>query len=317
MEQEYEIVKHLQLEDLNIFLVNMTYRRLHVHKEFEICMVLAGSLKVYERQGYISLGRGDIVLFNPRQAHELHSLTENTVLLSIQISGNFCRKIYPDIRLLEFEENILTLDKYEREQKARLCGSILNLAKFYFLNEPGYNFFCMSSLFELWGILINYYPWHIITEKEKAERYNKSNRLEHIMAYIDAHFTEKILLTDIAEEEHLSLNYLSHFFKDMIGMSFQQYVALLRFDRARRLVEHTSMSITTICMECGFSDYRYLNNIYKKQLGYTPIEYRNSHAVTDGYIEKKATDLENMQEFYSREESLKLLKIAETQGIFI
>ena len=137
------------------------------------------------------------------------------------------------------------------------------------------------------------------------------------MAYIDAHFTEKILLTDIAEEEHLSLNYLSHFFKDMIGMSFQQYVALLRFDRARRLVEHTSMSITTICMECGFSDYRYLNNIYKKQLGYTPIEYRNSHAVTDGYIEKKATDLENMQEFYSREESLKLLKIAETQGIFI
>ena len=75
------------------------------------------------------------------------------------------------------------------------------------------------------------------------------------------------------------------------------------------------MSITTICMECGFSDYRYLNNIYKKQLGYTPIEYRNSHAVTDGYIEKKATDLENMQEFYSREESLKLLKIAETQGI--
>ena len=38
-------------------------------------------------------------------------------------------------------------------------------------------------------------------------------------------------------------------FKDMIGMSFQQYVALLRFDRARRLVEHTSMSITTICME--------------------------------------------------------------------
>ena len=120
---------------------------------------------------------------------------------------------------------------------------------------------------------------------------------------------EKILLSDIADMENLSLYYLSHLFKETLGLSFQQYVALLRFERARKMVEQTNKSLTEISMECGFSDYRYLNKIYQKQLGYTPIEYRNSHM--DHFPEKAEEDLTNMQRFYTEEDSLKILELAE------
>lgn len=49
MKEEYEIVEHSQIEDLNIFLVEMTYRCPHMHREFEICMILSGEVAVYTR----------------------------------------------------------------------------------------------------------------------------------------------------------------------------------------------------------------------------------------------------------------------------
>ena len=134
--------------------------------------------------------------------------------------------------------------------------------------------------------------------------------MSRIMDYVENHYTEKLLLSDISELEGLSVSYLSHFFRDMLGLSFQEYIALRRFERARKMVEQTNRSITEICMECGFSDYRYLNKVYKAQLGYTPMEYRNSHETCPSR-ERKEEDVINTQTFCSVEDSLELLKIAE------
>ena len=37
MRHEYEIVEHPHLEYLNLFLVKLIHRRLHLHREFEWC----------------------------------------------------------------------------------------------------------------------------------------------------------------------------------------------------------------------------------------------------------------------------------------
>lgn len=315
MVKEYEIVKHLQLEDLNIFLVEMTYRTPHMHKEFEICMVLSGVLAVYANQDTRTFQRGDLMVFNPHQTHELHALTEQVLILSIQIASGFCTKVYPDIRRLEFDHMEMETEK-ERCYLHEIRKLALRLGTLYHKKEENYEFFCMSGIYEFFGMLLCTQPWHLITEKEKDERYNKGVRLNRITDYIEAHFTEKIMLTDIAQAEKLSMHYLSHFFKEMLGLSFQEYVALLRFERARKLVERTNKSITEICLECGFSDYRYLNKIYQKQLGYTPMEYRQSHSIYS--VGKKEEIYTRTQErFFSPEDSLKLLELAEKNMLFL
>ena len=44
------------------------------------------------------------------------------------------------------------------------------------------------------------------------------------MDYIDENFRRKLLLGEIARREGLTMPYLSHLFKDTLGMSFQEYL---------------------------------------------------------------------------------------------
>lgn len=60
--------------------------------------------------------------------------------------------------------------------------------------------------------------------------------MQNITQYIDEHYSEKLLLSDIAEHENMDLYYLSHFFKDNFGMSFQNYLLKIRCERARHLL---------------------------------------------------------------------------------
>ena len=308
MKEEYEIVEHSQIEDLNIFLVEMTYRCPHMHREFEICMILSGEVAVYTNRQRQDFRKGDLILFNPRQTHELHGLTENSLILSVQVASGFYKRIYPEISRLEFGR--IALADGDKQLSRRMQSLILKLASAYLKKEEGYEFFCMAYMSEFFGELLRSQPCHLISEKEKSERYTKGKRMSRIMDYVENHFTEKLLLSDISELEGLSVYYLSHFFREMLGISFQEYIALRRFERARKMVEQTNRSITEICMECGFSDYRYLNKIYQKQLGYTPMEYRSSHEISV-LRDRKEEDVINTQTFCSTEDSLEILKIAE------
>ena len=67
--------------------------------------------------------------------------------------------------------------------------------------------------------------------------------MRKITHYIDEHYSEKLLLSDIARKEDLSLTYLSHFFKDYLGLPFQEYLAKIRCEKARQLLLLTGLPI--------------------------------------------------------------------------
>ena len=73
---------------------------------------------------------------------------------------------------------------------------------------------------------------------------------------------------------HVSLCYLSHFFTENFGISFQQYLAKIRCDKARRQLLLTDHSLLTVSIECGFSDPKYFNRAFAAQYGMTPRAYR-------------------------------------------
>ena len=100
------------------------------------------------------------------------------------------------------------------------------------------------------------------------------DRLKRVLSRIQAEFTEKITLRDIAATEGLEMSYLSHFLKDHLGISFQTYLGRLRLEKAVFLVSHTRQRLIDICLECGFSDYRYLYKAFRQEYGCGPEQYR-------------------------------------------
>ena len=94
------------------------------------------------------------------------------------------------------------------------------------------------------------------------------------MDNIDENFRRKLLLGEIARREGLTMPYLSHLFKDTLGMSFQEYLKKRRFEYARSLLLGTRKSLLDISLESGFSDARYMIRMFEGEFGCTPREYR-------------------------------------------
>ena len=122
----------------------------------------------------------------------------------------------------------------------------------------------------LYTSLLSCHPWRVLSEVEKRSKHQKIERINRIIDYIDNRYMDKILLGDLAESEGLSMAYLSHLFMDTFNQSFQQYVAVRRFEKARLMLDQTSLNITEISLSCGFSDPRYMTKIFMKQLGISP-----------------------------------------------
>jgi AraC-like DNA-binding protein len=308
MGNEYEIIDYEQLIGVKLFLVELKYRNLHMHKEFELCLVLEGFLEVYTYKNLTTYHKGSLLLFNPYQPHELRARdNQNVLILSLQVSPRFFSRYYQTLDSLEFD--IYDVSNYCNDTDCKkIQDDMLALSKVYFGKIAFYELLCISHISCIFYRLLNIITSHNITEKEKLHKRTMNERLRYILSYVDDHFMDKILLSDIAEQTGLNLSYLSHWFTEHLGLSFQKYVEVLRFREARMLLEQTSVNITDISMACGFSDSRYLNHVFKKQLGCTPKEYhfkRNSSINSIKPIKERQPA--ETQRFLSASESLSII----------
>lgn len=97
-----------------------------------------------------------------------------------------------------------------------------------------------------------------------------------IVRYMQEHLSEEISLTVLAEEFHLSAQYISQLFKNEIGVNFLTYLTGIRMEQARKLLLSTSLSIAEISGKTGYSDYRVFTKVFKKIEGVTPSQYRQN-----------------------------------------
>jgi YesN/AraC family two-component response regulator len=94
------------------------------------------------------------------------------------------------------------------------------------------------------------------------------------MAYIHEHYCESIGREDIARYAGVSEGYLSRCFTQETGLSLIHYVARYRIQQAKQLLNNSDMSITDIAMEVGFSDSNYFSRAFRREVGISPLAYR-------------------------------------------
>ena len=95
-----------------------------------------------------------------------------------------------------------------------------------------------------------------------------------ITRYLQEHLAEEVSLSVLAEEFHLSAQYISQLFKNEIGVGFLTYLTNIRMERAKQLLLSTSLSIAEVSERSGYGDYRVFTKVFKKSEGITPSQYR-------------------------------------------
>ena len=115
-------------------------------------------------------------------------------------------------------------------------------------------------------------------EKRKTEEQDaqEERTITGIIRYLQEHLDKEISLTILADEFHLSSQYISQLFKSEIGVNFLAYLTSIRMERAKKLLLATSLSIGEISEKCGYADYRVFTKAFKKEEGSTPSQYRRN-----------------------------------------
>ncbi len=104
-----------------------------------------------------------------------------------------------------------------------------------------------------------------------------SAEIYRCMTYIQSHTNVPIGVEDVAEEIHRSSSYLMRRFKAELGMSVGDYITKSKLEEACDLLTYGDRSLAEISAYLGYSSQSYFQNVFKKQYGVTPMQYRRQH----------------------------------------
>jgi LacI family transcriptional regulator len=100
------------------------------------------------------------------------------------------------------------------------------------------------------------------------------------LQYVRQHACEGVTVEDVAKRAHVSRRLLQNRFKDAVGRTMREELLLVRLNQARFLLEHAGMSIAEVAVACGFKHHAYFGKIFKREIGVTPLTYRQQHQHT-------------------------------------
>lgn len=95
--------------------------------------------------------------------------------------------------------------------------------------------------------------------------------------YIRSNIRENLTVEYIASALSLNPSYLSKLFKQEMGRSISTYIRDQKIDIAKNMLRHLDESSLSIANYLGFSSQSHFIQVFKKETGMTPEEYRKKN----------------------------------------
>ncbi|MBQ4269531.1 MAG: helix-turn-helix transcriptional regulator, partial [Clostridia bacterium] len=107
----------------------------------------------------------------------------------------------------------------------------------------------------------------------KNER-EQTNFLVKVIQYIGENYAHQLTLESVAMQYGYSKFYFSKLFNKLIGMSFSDYVNLVRVQQfVKKFSKNKQNTIMTLASQCGFKSQSSFYRAFHDAYGITPSEY--------------------------------------------
>ena len=244
----------------------------HTSNDLRVIYILHGSITLEFIAGRYTLAEGQVEIINIYEPVQITGQGDNAVLF-FDINGDLAKEncymidkgifncntvlfyssradMKTQTEMKELLREIYTL--YLEKDNENLRMSVVNMVKL--IGEKCHD---MRNMFS-----------------ETDEQNIFLERFFRIYTYVYTHSTEKISLKQLAEQEYVSVPYLSRGFRNKLQRTFHGTLAYFRVIHAVKLLINTDLPVTEIAEQSGFSALRYLNKYMKEYMGSTPSAFR-------------------------------------------
>lgn len=113
--------------------------------------------------------------------------------------------------------------------------------------------------------------------REKIHTTQEQNKhVTDVIRYMYKHLYENLTLEKIVEEFDLSKSYLNAIFQKYTQHAPMDFFINLKMKRACRMLRTTDFYVYEVAQKMGYTDQYYFSRIFKKIVGMSPKEYKNS-----------------------------------------
>lgn len=234
----------------------------------------AGNIKIEGR--HYSINEGDIILLNPS---ELFQFTVDDSTYHERISLNITEALlasYP------YAAESLFAPFYNREKGVgnRISAETVtslgidtyldNILEYSKSPDAAAPLLAFCKIIELLSKINE----TVIKSAPPAPVQNLLNPLiSDVLNYLNLHFKEDLNIGSVAEHFNIDKSYLSHLFKDHVGMSLWTYVIFRRLQLFNSLIREGG-AIEATCYKVGFRNYSNFFRLYKKHMKMAPTEFK-------------------------------------------
>lgn len=231
---------------------NMNFPK-HIHQSYEIILMTGGDMKVTVDCNEYRLEEGDALFVFPNQVHSLQS--EHSEHVTFIFSPFLVNSYFSVVK------DKVPVCPVFRPSEA-VVGALYSLSHGCSVLQKKGALYLFCADFD--------------KEAEYVPRSCRSTQFSEIFAFIEDNYTGECSLEDAARQIGMNYSYISRDFKKTVGMCFNEYVNLLRLNKASYLLRNTKLSVTECALESGFRSTHTFNRNFKDRYDMTPYHYRKA-----------------------------------------
>lgn len=235
------------------------YRNLHNishwHMEHELIACREGSAQVMLDDTMFNITQQQCIFCHSGRVHYISASPDSVLLVCL-----FDEKMYDPITSPFALENPVFEDRYGILPK-------LSEIRHELQNQPIF-FECRTEAM-IGEILVDVFRGEPL-RKAQWQFSDIITRYKQLLNHIDLEY-EHITYQNAVQFMNMSDAYFSRYFKRQAGMTFSQYLNVVRIEKAVQLLDSApTMKITDVMLRCGFNTIRSFNRVFREVTGFTP-----------------------------------------------
>lgn len=253
----------------------------HAHNYYEFYFFLEGNVSIVIEGEIYTLKYGDIVLIPPHVHHQALILNNDLPYrrFVFWLTEEYCNQLMKEsVSYGYLMQHVLVSNHYIFHNDIMTFHSI-QYKIFQLIEEINCKHFGREAKITLCVNDLILQLNRIVYEQQNPKTEHESQNLyQNLIFYIDEHLDENLSLEDIAGQFFVSKYYVSHLFKEKMGLSVHQYILKKRMQASVEAILGGE-AMGEIYSRFGFRDYSSFFRAFKKEYGVSPKEYREIHAM--------------------------------------